>query len=184
MPITKTLFRPKGGGWIFETPKTKKSTRTIDLPDEILTLLRVHRTQQLQERLVAGSTWTAEHDFVFANFVGAPLHETDVSKNFKKLLTDTKLPSEFRLYDLRHTCATLMLLEGIAAKVVSERLGHSGITLTLDTYSHVLPSMQKEATSKLAARLFGEEKKGQEITRRSRPRILGPRRSPSPSQTA
>jgi integrase len=64
------------------------------------------------------------------------------------------LPVTFRLYDLRHTCATPLLVADENPKVVSERLGHSSIVLTLDTYSHVLPSMQKAATDKLAGMLF------------------------------
>ena len=59
------------------------------------------------------------------------------------------------MYDLRHTCATLMLLAGVNPKIVSERLGHASVVLTLDTYSHVLPTMQEDATAKLAGVLYG-----------------------------
>jgi len=76
-----------------------------------------------------------------------------VERYFKPLLKEANLP-DIRLYDLRHTCATLLLAAGENPKVVSERLGHANITLTLDTYSHVLPDMQKEAAAKLEEMLF------------------------------
>ena len=73
---------------------------------------------------------------------------------FKRLAEAAKLPREVRLYDLRHTTATLMLAQGANVKVVSERLGHASAAMTLDVYSHVLPGMQEEATAKLEAALF------------------------------
>lgn len=75
-------------------------------------------------------------------------------RHFKPTLKRAKLPENFRLYDLRHSCATLLLAANEHPKVVSERLGHASITLTLDTYSHVLPSMQQAASEKLEAILF------------------------------
>ena len=77
------------------------------------------------------------------------------SKHFKPLLERAGLPRGTRLYDLRHTHATLLLLAGENPKIVSERLGHAGVMLTLDTYSHVLPGMQAESARKLDAMLFG-----------------------------
>ena len=79
-----------------------------------------------------------------------------LSRHFKPILKRAGLSNSIRLYDLRHTCATLLLLEGVNPKVVSERLGHASITLTLDTYSHVLPSMQEAASEKLENLLFAE----------------------------
>ena len=69
---------------------------------------------------------------------------------------DRAVPNGVRMYDLRHTCATLMLLAGVNPKVVSERLGHASVVLTLDTYSHVLPNMQHDATERLAEVVYGE----------------------------
>jgi integrase len=77
-----------------------------------------------------------------------------LSRRFKTILKRVKLPQSVRLYDLRHTCATLLLSANEHPKVVSERLGHASIVLTLDTYSHVLPSMQQAATDKLERMLF------------------------------
>jgi integrase len=86
---------------------------------------------------------------VFATKDGNPLSRRNLERrNFKLILRNAKLP-DIRLYDLRHSCATLLLSANENPKVVSERLGHSSIVLTLDTYSHVLPSMQQAATDKL-----------------------------------
>ncbi len=86
---------------------------------------------------------------------GQPLdYRTVVRRHFKPLLAKAGLPN-IRLYDLRHTCATLLLSRGEHPKIVGERLGHSSTTLTLDTYSHVLPDMQHRAAEKLEETLFG-----------------------------
>ena len=77
-----------------------------------------------------------------------------VQKHFKPILERAKLPTILRLYDLRHSCATLLLAANENPKVVSERLGHASITLTMDTYSHVLPDMQQGASDKLEQMLF------------------------------
>lgn len=76
-------------------------------------------------------------------------------RHFRPILKGAKLPQSFRLYDLRHSCATLLLAAGEHPKVVSERLGHATVTLTLDTYSHVLPTMQEAASQKLEQMLYG-----------------------------
>lgn len=75
-------------------------------------------------------------------------------RHFRPTLKSAKLSTELRLYDLRHSCATLLLSAGENPKVVSERLGHASIVLTLDIYSHVLPSMQQAATEKLQSLLY------------------------------
>jgi len=113
------------------------------------------RRRQAQERLRAGTDYT-DHGLVFATPMGQPLDKHNlVHRHFKPILEAAGLPKELRLYDLRHSCATLLLAAGENAKVVSERLGHAGITLTLDTYAHVLPTMQRQAADKLEAILFG-----------------------------
>ena len=100
---------------------------------------------------------------MFASSLGTPLNENNLCKrNFKRILARAGLPGSFRLYDLRHTCATLLLLAGVHPKIVSERLGHSSIRETMDTYSHVLPSMQKQASDALEAMLFGEPEEEEE----------------------
>lgn len=100
-----------------------------------------------------GTIWN-DFDLVFPSEIGTPLNPANVTRAFKKALTDAKIRTSIRLYDLRHTTATLLLQAGINPKVVSERLGHSTIVLTLDVYSHVLPSMQIDATKQLEEMMF------------------------------
>ncbi len=79
-----------------------------------------------------------------------------VRRHLKPILKEAGLPESVRFYDLRHTCASLLLTAGENAKVVSERLGHAGITITLDTYGHVMPGMQERATERLEGLLFSQ----------------------------
>jgi integrase len=148
------VWRTKGGGWYFTEPKTSRSRRTIPLPASMLVALTEHKRRQSEERLKLGSEWQ-DNGLVFTTFLGTPLNISNLTaKHFKPALQRAGLPKTIRLYDLRHTCATLLLREGENPKVVSERLGHASITLTLDVYSHVLPDMQKAATDKLENILF------------------------------
>ncbi len=148
--VEKAVTRPKGQKPFLGPPKTPESRRTIPLPQSLMKKLRVHRTEQLQERLLAGARWE-DLDLVFPNSLGRIQNERNLTQRyFKTSLKEAELSKEFRLYDLRHTCATLLLLANENVKVVSERLGHASVRLTLDTYQHVLPSMQKQATETLA----------------------------------
>jgi integrase len=132
----------------FGEPKTARSRRTIPLPGQVVKGLRTHKVKQAKQRLKSGPSWTNQ-DLVFCSEVGKPHSIRNLQRrHFKPILVETGLP-DIRLYDLRHTCATLLLLAGENPKVVSERLGHASIVLTLDIYSHVLPSMQQSATYKL-----------------------------------
>lgn len=153
------VWRRKGGGWTLEDPKTTKSRRTIPLPSSVVTELKKHQKKQNKAKKELGNAYQG-FDFVFATAKGTPLLNSNLMRrHFKPLLKAAELPEEIRLYDLRHTCATLLLSEEENPKVVSERLGHSTIVLTLDTYSHVLPTMQKKATDKLQSLLFGKNTK-------------------------
>lgn len=152
------VWNRKGGGWTLEEPKTPKSRRTIPLPASVVRELAQHRKIQLQQRLKLGSAYQ-NHDFVFATEIGTPILTSNLTRrHFKPILERAGLSKEVRLYDLRHTCATLLLLAQTSPKVVAERLGHSTVVLTLDTYSHVLPSMQKDATNELERILFANGK--------------------------
>src|SRR5262249_40590509 len=119
-------------------PKTKRSRRTIPLPQVAVNALRAHRVRQLEERLLAGDRWR-DWGLVFCTPKGTPHDARNVTRRFQKLLGQTELPHQ-RFHDLRHTCATLLLVQGVPARVVMEILGHSQISLTLDTYSHVVPA--------------------------------------------
>jgi integrase len=109
--------------------------------------LKRHRQIQRGERRLAGSRWV-ESGLVFTSSIGTPLDERNVRRVFKDILQDAELP-KMRLHDLRHTCATLLLGQGVHPRVVMDTLGHSQISLTLDTYSHVLPSLQAEAARQM-----------------------------------
>jgi integrase len=122
-------------------PKTEKGRRLVELPDFAVAALREHRN-----RSVASIHPTA---WVFANTSGGPLRKSNfLRRSFKPLLKRAGLPP-IRFHDLRHTAASLMLTAGIHPKVVQERLGHSSISMTLDTYSHLIPSLQREAADQL-----------------------------------
>jgi integrase len=108
----------------------------------------------MEQRLKAGPGYQ-NYDLIFATSEGTPmLRRNLVRRHFKPTLKRAGLSESLRLYDLRHSCATLLLAENENPKVVSERLGHSSITITMDTYSHVLPSMQRAASDKLEKMLL------------------------------
>ena len=155
--VQRTLvWRRKGGGWYFSEPKTARSRRTIPLPVSLVQRMREHRRKQAEQRLKASPKYH-NNDLVFATAEGSPLMPRNLlSRHFKPTLKRAELPNSIRLYDLRHSCATLLLAAGENPKVVSERLGHAGITMTLDVYSHVLPSMQQAAAERLERLLFTE----------------------------
>jgi integrase len=134
--INKSLEEIAGHHRVKAT-KTKKSNRRIALSQRTLTALQEHRRQALALGFIASP--------VFHNSTGGFVRLHELHKfSFKPILRRAGLPC-IRLYDLRHSCATLLLLADANPKIVSERLGHSSITLTLDTYSHVLPTMQQRA---------------------------------------
>lgn len=156
LTIQRTLVRrkSKGAGWYFGEPKTAKSRRTIPMGPEIFIQLRRVRAAQRELMMKLGAEYE-RNDLVFATDFGKPLDLKNIrNRNFARVLKAADLEG-FRVYDLRHSMATLMLAEGVNPKMVSERLGHANIALTMDTYSHVLPDMQQEATARLGKVLYG-----------------------------
>jgi integrase len=152
--VQRALIWQSKVGWYFSEPKTARSRRSIPLARYIVEALVGHRRRQAEERLKAGAAYQ-NHDLVFATGEGTPiLRRNLVRRHFKPILKMAGLDQSIRLYDLRHSCATLLLSENVNPKVVSERLGHASITITMDTYSHVLPSMQQAASEKLEEMLF------------------------------
>jgi integrase len=139
-------------------PKTAKSRRSVALDAATVKALRAHRKRQEVERRLVGEGWI-ETGAVFAYPDGRPLHPDHVMVVFRRLVADAGLPL-IRLHDLRHTAATLALAAGVHPKVVQERLGHSSIGITLDTYSHVIEGMQADAASKVAQLLLSPEGRG------------------------
>ena len=124
-------------------------TPTIALPTVALFALKTHRVRQLEERLVAGGSWR-EHGLAFTSRIGTPLEPRNVTREFKNVLRRAGLPA-VRFHDLRHTAATLLLVQGVSPRTVMETLGHSQVAITLETYSHVLPELRREAAAKMDA---------------------------------
>ena len=124
----------------FSTPKTPRSRRRISLSPATVAALKAHRKRQLEERIAKAGLWE-DHGLVFPSSVGTPKSQRNLNREFKNAAKRAGLPDHFKLYDLRHTCATLLLSRNVHPKYVQELLGHASIALTLDTYSHVIPGM-------------------------------------------
>jgi integrase len=133
-------------GYHFGEPKTKRSRRHIALSPIIVSAPQAHRTRQLGEQLKAGATWQ-DHGLVFPSLLGTPQSPSNIrTRSLNRILIRARLPL-IRFHDLRHTAATLALSGNVNPKIVSEMLGHSSVAFTLDTYSHVLPTMQTDAAA-------------------------------------
>ena len=143
LSVQRALRVVSGQGYIVAEPKSAAGRRRISLGPIAVTALRQHRATQAERRLGLGSLWQSG-DWVFTRPDGRHLDPDVISHRFKKLVQELDIP-RVRLHDLRHTHATLLLLAGVHPKVVQERLGHSSIAITLDTYSHVLPGLQEKA---------------------------------------
>ena len=150
--IVQTLNAVKGKIIIGE-PKTAGSRRTLFVGDSAMQTLRAQRKQQAEERLRAGPAWSAGSDLVFLTEFGEAEHPDHFSRRFKNLVTAADVPL-IRLHDLRHTNATLSLKAGVHPKVVSERLGHASIAITLDLYSHVTPGISREAADAVESMVY------------------------------
>ena len=127
------------GPYHFLPPKTEKSRRLVALPPSSAMLLRHHRDNQRAMRLTMGAA-VSNNDLVFAHVDGKLLLFHSISQAWSRLAKRAGYP-EVRFHDAKHRHASLMLAQGVHPKVVSERLGHSSVSLTLDVYSHVLPSI-------------------------------------------
>jgi integrase len=137
---------------VFGPPKSESSRRAVTMPSTVVAELRRWKVKQNEERLSFGRDYVNRH-LVFTQPNGHPISPGSLHRwSFKPLLKKAGLP-DMRFHDLRHSAATLLLAIGEHPKVVQERLGHSSITLTMDTYSHVVPSLQREAAAKLDALL-------------------------------
>ena len=141
--VVVTLQRLKGVDgvrhWELRPPKSEESNRTLPLPASVAAALQGERARQRLAQLAAGPAWQ-ETGFVFTGRTGEPWTESGALHAFQGGLTAAGLP-RMRLHDLRHGCATLLLAQGVPARVVMEILGHSQISMTLNTYSHVVPEL-------------------------------------------
>jgi len=152
--VWRTISRQRKRGVVESEPKTSRGRRKVILPSFVIEVLKRRRSRQLEARLKVVSAWE-ETNFVFTNGHGEFLEPSQLHMMFRSLLKDADLP-QIRFHNLRHSAATIMLTMGVHPKVVQELLGHSNISITLDTCSHVLPSMQQEAMDKLND-LFGRD---------------------------
>lgn len=136
--------------------KTNTSRRTVDLEPRTVAVLKAWRKVQLEERVALGLR-PKEDSLVFADPDGSPIHPDLCSQTFDRLVAASDAP-RIRLHDLRHTHATILLKEGVPAKVVSERLGHANVAFTMSVYQHVLPGMQADAAHIFAKIVFDDAK--------------------------
>lgn len=145
MYVRRSIGRVKGRGLVENEPKTKTSRRKVMLSDVAITALKEHKVLQDSRRVEVGEKWI-DKGVVFPGYVGGYLLHQTMMPLFRRLLADARLPI-MRFHDLRHSAATILLSKGVHPKIVQEMLGHSSITMTMDTYSHLFPSMQQDASS-------------------------------------
>ncbi|TAK31829.1 MAG: site-specific integrase [Chloroflexota bacterium] len=134
-------------GLVFGQPKSARGRRRIALSDGVLELLKAHKAKQNAGRLMLGPAWQ-DNDLVFCTPQGTPIDPGNLYHAFLRTC-DAAGVRRIPFHGLRHTHATLLLLQNIPAKVVSERLVHAGVAITMDLYSHVLPGMQEDAARQL-----------------------------------
>lgn len=150
--ITQTLS--SDGKEIQSYTKTRAGTRNIDLPAETMNQLKKHKKRVAKERLQAEPEDYKDLDLVVCSQNGTPTNKSNIRRAFDHTIQKAGL-KKIKFHGMRHTHATLLLLQGVNPKVVSERLGHSSVKITLDVYSHLLPSMQKETAEQLGRALYG-----------------------------
>ena len=145
LSVVQALYKRSGVCTMVE-PKSSGSRRRTALSPSPALLLRQYKVDQQAQRIFLGKP-LANSDLVFSHLDGKPLDPGVVSHTFAKVLRKAGLP-HIHFHDLRHTHATLLLKGGVHPKIVSERLGHANIGITLDTYSHVLPGLQERAAER------------------------------------
>ena len=150
--ITTTLQKVNGTA-TFVDPKTARSRRTISLPPSTVALLRRHRKEQVERRVLLGAAWV-DSDLVVDRGDGTYLDPDTLGHAFSRLARDVGLPG-VRLHDLRHSFASMLLASGVNVKVVSEALGHASSSFTLDTYAHLLPGMGEQVATAIETALGG-----------------------------
>ncbi|MBI4299110.1 MAG: site-specific integrase [Chloroflexi bacterium] len=150
--VTGTLQRVTGMGLVEGPPKTKSSRRSIALGQKAMTILNRIRSKQLEMQLEYSDLYRNNAGYVFTDALGAPIDSDRVSKEFAKVIKKAMLP-HIRFHDLRHCHASLLLADGTNIKAISERLGHSKVSTTLNIYSHLLPNIQAAAAEGLERQL-------------------------------
>jgi integrase len=133
--------------------KTERSARTLLLPPILVAKLQAHWQRQQEERIIQGMAWK-EHGLVFPSSVGTPLSARNLLRHFKQTLQKAGLPDK-RFHDLRHRCASLLLAQGVHPRVVMDILGHSQISVTMNTHGHISPKTQRSALDDMEDALGG-----------------------------
>lgn len=146
--IRQTLVIDQEKGSVFKSPKSDSSIRGIDITDDVVEILRRRKREQEENKAFFGSEYINEYNLVFGKDNGDKFYPKTASDRFKRLAKKLDL-GEYNLKTLRHTHATFMLQNNIHPRVVQERLGHSDVKVTLNTYSHVIPTLQKDAAEKV-----------------------------------
>jgi len=154
IPVRRALIPTSREDMVSE-PKTAKGHRVVALDPTTVEVLKAQAARQLVEQAEWDEGWV-ESGLVFTAENGAALDPESVSRYWRQAVKKAMLPT-IRLHDLRHTHATLALQAGIHPKVVSERLGHATVAITLDTYSHAIPALQEEAAALIAGLVFASE---------------------------
>jgi len=144
--VNRTLHQLHNGDIIFQQPKTDKGRRLIALSPSTAVVLKEHREAQEKASQALGMT-ISEDDLVFCRYDGKPLLPDSITQAWRNLSRQCGLKG-IRLHDARHTHASLMLKQGVHPKIVQERLGHASISITLDTYSHIVPGLQQAAATR------------------------------------
>lgn len=138
---------------IKKTAKTNSSKRTIPVPIETIEALKKHRITINKEKLRFGAAYQ-DQDLINCNEFGNVFRKDSFRRQFIKIIKNAGI-KQIKFHDLRHTHATLLLKQGVNPKIISERLGHTDISITLSVYSHVLPNMQEEAVKNFGKSIFG-----------------------------
>jgi len=148
------VWERPGKSWSFGEPKTRKGERTVPLPSMTVEALKMHQRAQMKARLKSGK-WP-DLNLVFCTSLGGPIDPGNLgTRHFKPLLEPAQLPKATRLYDLRHTWVTLSLAAGVSPKTVSEWAGHASVAFTLDTYAHLIPSMERAGAAQIEVMFNG-----------------------------
>jgi integrase len=147
LQVVQTVYKPFNQQPQIQTPKTAGSMRSISLSDNVIDELKIHKKKQNELRLRFVTAYE-DNNLVCPKPDGRPMDPRALIHHFEKSIKKVGV-KKIRFHDLRHTHATIMLQLGEHPKVVSERLGHSNVNITLNTYSHVLPNMQEDAARKL-----------------------------------
>ena len=150
--LSRARYDYEGG---FTTPKTEGSAQSVDLTPACLEALRQHHKRQAEDKLKFGPGYQ-DQNLIFATWKGTALEQKNViHRQFYAALEDAGL-RRIRFHDLRHTCATLLINQGVSPKYIQRQLRHASIDTTFDRYGHLFPETNQEAAEKLDAVLIGE----------------------------